>query len=60
MKISINKEKCMGCNLCVRIAPDCFEPSDSRVPLVKADCEDLEKAKEAAASCPGNAITVEE
>jgi len=58
MKITIDKETCVGCGLCAGACPDRFEMNDSGIALVKAgNCScDL---NEVAAQCPVNAIHVE-
>jgi len=57
MKISINKEKCIGCGACVSICPNVFElkngKAQAKVKETKETC-----AKEAADSCPVQAISV--
>lgn len=60
-KISIDKEKCIGCGICVSFCPNVFEIKDGRS-SVKDDFsdEDLECAKKAEASCPMEAISVDE
>jgi len=62
MKVSINKEDCVGCGLCADGCPDVFEmPED--VAAVKAEevLENLVNAvKEAAENCPVDAIIISE
>ena len=62
MKAEVDKDTCIACGLCPSICPECFEIEDdgkagTTVDEVPADCED--EAKEAAESCPVNAISVE-
>ena len=62
MKVSVNKEDCVGCGLCVDDCPDIFEMSED-VAVVKAEevPENLVNAvKEAAESCPVDAIIISE
>lgn len=60
-KISVDEEKCVGCGLCVNLCPDAFEMDDNNKSTVKKGAEKhLECAKEAAGSCPTQAIKVEE
>jgi len=57
MEIAVNKSLCIGCGLCVSIAPNTFElgaDGKSQVKDPQGDPED--KIKEAAASCPVAAI----
>lgn len=62
MKTQVNKETCIGCEVCVGVCPDIFEMEGS-VAVVKAVAipEALQAAvRDAAESCPVAAITVEE
>ncbi len=64
MKVFVDAERCQGHTLCSMIAPDSFELSDidgTASPVnetVPADQEDL--VREAAQSCPEQAISIEE
>ena len=51
-KITVN-ESCIGCGTCVGVAPDVFEMNDEGLSSV-------DSAKEAAESCPVEAIEVED
>lgn len=55
----VNKEKCIGCGLCVSICPDVFELDGDNKSQLKNGA-DLEKNKkcidEAAQSCPVEVI----
>jgi len=57
------EEDCTGCGLCEEICPEVFELGDREVAIVKPDA-DLnayeEEIKEAAESCPVEAIQIEE
>jgi ferredoxin len=55
-KIKIDKEKCVGCGLCMSINSDNFEMTDN-VARVKKNVEKIDKIKEAIVSCPNGAIT---
>lgn len=61
MKIKINKEKCIGCGLCMAICPQVFALGDDGKAMIvevaddKADC--ISTAKD---GCPVGAISVEE
>ena len=62
MKVSINKEDCVGCGLCVDDCPDVFEMQED-VAAVKVEevPENLVNAvKEAAENCPVDAIIISE
>ena len=62
MKVSINKEDCVGCGLCVDDCPDVFEmQEDVAAVKVKEVPENLVNAvKEAAENCPVDAIIISE
>lgn len=57
-KVTVDKELCTGCGLCVDTCPDMFEMNDDGFAFVKdADAEcDINKAAE---DCPVEAIKVE-
>lgn len=62
MKAYVDKETCIGCELCPEICPEIFFMEDDGL----ANAEDIEisddlldSAKEAEESCPVDAITVE-
>lgn len=62
MKAHVDKDTCIGCGLCPSIAPEVFEMQDDGkageiVDSVQESSADV--AKEAADSCPVNAIEVE-
>lgn len=63
MKVKINKEKCLGCGMCVGINSDVFNFDDDG--LAKADNdkitdENKETVEDAANSCPVDAIEKED
>jgi ferredoxin len=62
MKVSIDKDACTGCGLCIDSCPEVFEEGEDsalvKVDIVPAGSED--RAKQAAEDCPLEAITVEE
>jgi len=62
MKAKVDPDLCTGCELCVDTAPDVFEMSGdvatAKVEVVPTVAEDA--AKEAAESCPAEAISIEE
>ena len=62
-KIEVNKEKCLGCGMCVGINSDVFEFDDDG--LAKAKNENINEeneddVKEAKNSCPVGAIEEKE
>ena len=64
MKVRVDQQRCQGHTLCAMIAPQMFELSDidgsssAVTELVPADQEEL--VREAAQSCPEQAILIEE
>lgn len=62
MKVTVDKETCSGCGVCVDMCPDVFEMEDeiarAKVNDVPSEFEDV--VKEAAEACPTEAIQVEE
>lgn len=57
--IEINKEKCLGCGMCVGINSDVFEFDDDGLAKVNKDKiteDNEEEVKEAINSCPVGAI----
>jgi len=59
MPVKVNKEKCIGCGLCVSLCPDVFEiGEDGKSQIIKgADLGKNEKCiKEAKEGCPVQAI----
>lgn len=62
MKAIVDKETCIGCELCPGICPEVFAMGDDGLayPIVETVPQDAEDtAKEAAESCPVDAIKVE-
>ncbi len=61
MKVKIDESVCTGCGLCVDICPEVFEMGEtvSKVKNENVPPELEEKVKEAAESCPVEAIIIE-
>jgi ferredoxin len=55
-KMKVDKEKCIGCGLCVSIAEKAFKLSDEGKAEVLAIEEEEAKVQEAIDSCPVGAI----
>lgn len=60
MKAVVDQDSCIGCGLCVQVAPDVFTMDGDKAVAVSANVsgEMLEQAKSGADQCPVNAITV--
>lgn len=63
MKAVVDLTACIGCELCTSVCPDVFQMADdglahSIVDVVPSSSED--SAREAAESCPTNAINITE
>jgi ferredoxin len=58
LKITVDREKCVGAAVCVETAPDVFELDDSNKSVVKSTAGDEETILAAAEGCPTEAITV--
>ena len=62
-KVTVLPEKCVGCGMCVQVAPDVFEMTDdfvSKVKKTKLTPEELEQAEQAKDMCPTEGIMIEE
>jgi len=63
MKVSLDKELCLGCGLCVEVCPEVFEMDDDNKAQAKVDPVPPEaegSCREAADQCPELAIKIEE
>lgn len=61
MKAVVNKNTCIGCGICVEICPEIFELDPqglSESMLTEVSSYYISDAKEAANSCPTNAISI--
>jgi len=61
MKVRVDKETCVGDETCVEVCPEVFEmEEDAAIAKMENVPKDLEeKVKEAAISCPVEAIIIE-
>lgn len=61
MKVTIDRDSCIGCGLCADICPQVFEMDAEHIATVIAqpDATTESCANEAAESCPVSAIAVE-
>lgn len=64
MKVKVNQNACIGCGACTAIAESVFELNDEGLSETKKEDiqkeEEKEQVKEAADTCPTEAIEVEE
>jgi ferredoxin len=63
MNVSIDKVKCISCGLCIQTCPEVFEWDEDNLARVKVDEVSLdmeESVRDAAESCPTEAIIVED
>jgi ferredoxin len=58
VKITVDKEACIGCGACASICPASFELKDGKAYAKKASVAKITCEKEAADSCPVNAIII--
>jgi len=60
MKIVINKEACIGCGLCVQVAPNIYEMQEDKAILRVDEIpeNEAELATSGADQCPVTAISV--
>lgn len=58
MELSVDKEKCIGCGLCVSICDKCFQMDGNQAKAIGKECDNCD-LKQAVESCPANAIKIE-
>jgi len=58
MKVTVNKETCIGCGACVAICPAVFELKEGKSSVKKQPSNEKEEncVKEAVEACPVDAI----
>jgi len=58
-KVTVDKDKCIGCGACVSIAGKTFKMGeDGKSEVVDPEGDDLETIENAAQSCPVEAIKI--
>jgi ferredoxin len=62
MVVKIDEEKCVGCELCCDTCPEIFRMGDNVAEVIISDVPEEQEdcVREAAESCPSEAIIVEE
>ena len=63
ISIKIDREQCMGTGVCVLAAPEVFDQDDDGTAILYPNFDSekfLKQIREAAASCPTKAISIEE
>lgn len=62
VRVSVNRDKCVGIGMCEAIAPNVFEVGDdgqSHVLVNEIADKDVAAVKQAAASCPTESLRIE-
>jgi ferredoxin len=57
-KISVNRDKCIGCGACAATCPKSFVMKDGKSSPVKSSVDELTCEKAAESGCPVGAIKV--
>jgi len=59
MKVKVDKDKCIGCGLCVSLAPKSFKlGEDGKSQVIEPVGDDEKTIENAAESCPVGAIEI--
>jgi ferredoxin len=62
MKALVSREDCIGCGACIELCPEVFTWDDDETAIVSQDPvpgSEEEACREAAESCPTEAITIQ-
>lgn len=62
MKVKVDKEKCIGCGLCVSLADKSFRLNEKefKAEVIEPVGDSQDKIESAIESCPVNAISINE
>jgi ferredoxin len=62
MKVTVDEETCIGCEVCVDTCPEVFEMVDdkARVKINEVPKDVVKSCREAAENCPVEAIQIED
>jgi ferredoxin len=62
MKVTVDEETCIGCEVCVDTCPEVFEMvgDKARVKINEVPKDVVESCREAAENCPVEAIQIED
>jgi ferredoxin len=62
MKVTVDEETCIGCEVCVDTCPEVFEMADdkARAKANEVPKDVVESCREAAENCPVEAIQIED
>lgn len=62
MKVTVDEEACIGCEVCVDTCPEVFEMADdkARAKVNEVPKDVVESCREAAENCPVEAIQIED
>lgn len=62
MKVTVDEEACIGCEVCVDTCPEVFEMADdkARAKTNEVPKDVVESCREAAENCPVEAIQIED
>ena len=62
MKVTVDEETCIGCEVCVDTCPEVFEMVDdkARVKINEVPRDVVESCREATENCPVEAIQIED
>lgn len=62
MKVTVDEETCIGCEVCVDTCPEVFEMVNdkARVKINEVPKDVVESCREAAENCPVEAIQIED